>query len=264
MQATLRLDRAAAFGRSPHLARGQDGPPLRRACHARAWLRLPTLAETGLTAEKPEPNTLRLMLVDDHEVVRSGLRRVLEAQPGWSVEAEVGDIDRALRAVLGHRPDILVLDLNLGGVSTLEYIPQLLERSPATRIVVLTMQTEPAYARDALRTGASAYVLKEAAEDELVTAVKAAAEGKTYLTPRVGAMIAAEPAESEADHELTRREQEVLQLLALGHTNGEIAEKLFLSRRTIETHRANIQHKLDLSTRAELTRYAIEHNLLEA
>jgi two-component system response regulator NreC len=210
-----------------------------------------------------ETDTLRIVLVDDHEVVRGGLRRVLEAQPGWTVEAETGDIDRALRAVLGHKPDVLILDLNLGGVSSLEYIPQLLERSPGTRIVVLTMQTEPAYARDALRAGASAYVLKEAAEDELVTAVKAAAEGQTYLNPRVGAMLAAEPAQSEAEHDLTQREEEILRLLALGHTNGEIAEQLFLSRRTIETHRANIQRKLDLSTRAELTRYAIEHSLLE-
>jgi two-component system response regulator NreC len=211
-----------------------------------------------------DTDTIRLVLVDDHEVVRSGLRRVLEAQPGWSVEAEAGDIDRALRAVLGHKPDVLILDLNLGGVSSLEYIPELLERSPGTRIVVLTMQTEPAYARDALRAGASAYVLKEAAEDELVTAVKAAAEGKTYLNPRVGAMIAAEPVESAADGDLSKREQEIVHLLALGHTNGEIAEQLFLSRRTIETHRANIQRKLDLSTRAELTRYAIDHKLHEA
>ena len=211
-----------------------------------------------------EFDAIRLVLVDDHEVVRSGLRRVLEAQPGWSVEAEAGEIDRALRAVLGHKPDVLVLDLNLGGVSSLEYIPELLERSPATRIVVLTMQTEPAYARDALRAGASAYVLKESAEEELVTAVKAAAEGQTYLTPRVGAMIAAEPPSDEADSDLTHREEEILRLLALGHTNGEVADQLFLSRRTIETHRANIQRKLDLSTRAELTRYAIEHKLLDA
>jgi len=210
------------------------------------------------------PDSIRLVLVDDHEVVRAGLRRVLEAQPGWSVEAEAGDIDHALRAVLGHKPDILVLDLNLQGVSSLEQIPELLGRSPATRIVVLTMQTEPAYARDALRAGASAYVLKESAEDELVTAVKAAAKGDTYLTPRVGAMIAAEPVGSDLDQDLTNREQQILRLLALGHTNGEIAEQLFLSQRTIETHRANIQRKLDLSTRAELTGYAIEHNLLEA
>jgi two-component system response regulator NreC len=208
-------------------------------------------------------DSIRLVLVDDHEVVRGGLRRVLEAQPGWIVEAEAGDMDRALRAVLGHKPDILILDLNLAGVSSLEYIPALLERSPATRIVVLTMQTEPAYARDALRAGASAYVLKESAEDELVTAVKAASEGKTYLNPRVGATLAAEPVTSEGDGELTPREEEILRLLALGYTNAEIAEQLFLSRRTVETHRASIQRKLDLSTRAELTHYAIEHKLLE-
>ena len=210
-----------------------------------------------------ETDPIRLVLVDDHEVVRSGLRRVLEAQPGWSVEAEVGDIDSALRATLGHKPDVLILDLNLAGVSSLEYIPALLERSPATRIVVLTMQTDPAYARDALRAGASAYVLKEAAEDELVTAVRAAADGGTYLTPRVGAMIATAPDAGEADGELTPREQEVLRLLARGHTNAEIGELLFLSRRTIESHRGSIQRKLDLTTRAELTNYALEHNLLE-
>jgi two-component system response regulator NreC len=210
-----------------------------------------------------EGDSIRLVLVDDHEVVRGGLRRVLEAQSGWSVEAEAGDIDHALRVVLGHKPDILILDLNLAGVSSLEYIPALLERSPATRIVVLTMQTEPAYARDALRAGASAYVLKESAEDELVTAVKAASEGKTYLNPRVGATLAAEPDANGEDGELTPREGEILRLLALGNTNAEIAEQLFLSRRTVETHRASIQRKLDLSTRAELTHYAIEHKLLE-
>jgi two-component system response regulator NreC len=206
---------------------------------------------------------VRLVLVDDHEVVRAGLRRVLEAQPNWTVEAEAGDIDRARRAVLGHKPDVLVLDLNLAGVSSLEHIPALLERSPSTRIVVLTMQTEPAYARECLRAGASAYVLKESAEDELVTAIQAAADGEIYLTPRVGAMMAAEPESPDADGALTQRESEILRCLALGHTNAEVADLIFLSRRTVETHRANIQRKLDMTTRAELTRYAIEHKLLE-
>ena len=215
-----------------------------------------------MTATETATTPIRLVLVDDHEIVRGGLRLVLEGQPGWTVEAEAGDIDRALRAVLGHKPDVLVLDLNLAGVSSLAYIPQFLERSPGTRIVVLTMQTEPAYARDALVAGASAYVLKEAAEEELVSAVIAAVEGRTYLNPAVGAMLAAAMANEGNDRELTEREEEILTLLALGHTNGEIADQLFLSRRTIETHRANIQRKLDLSTRAELTRYALEHHLL--
>jgi two-component system response regulator NreC len=189
---------------------------------------------------------------------------LLDAETGLQVVAEAGDVDGALRAVLGHKPDVLVLDLNLGGVSSIEYIPEFLERSPATRIVVLTMQTEPAYAREAIRAGASGYVLKESAEAELVVAIEAAAKGEIYLTPRVGAMIAAEPISSETDGDLTTREEEILRLLALGHTNNEIADQVFLSRRTVETHRANIQRKLDLSTRAELTRYAIEHKLLEA
>lgn len=207
---------------------------------------------------------VRLVLVDDHAVVRAGLRRVLEAEPGWTVEAEAGDLDRARRAVLGHKPDVLVLDLNLGGESSLEAIPDLLQRSPETRIVVLTMQTEPAYARDAMRAGASAYVLKEAAEAELVTAVRAAAAGETYLNPRMGALLAAEPAAGEDDGDLTEREREILRLLALGHTNAEIASQLFLSRRTVESHRASVQRKLDVATRAELTQYALERGMLES
>jgi two-component system, NarL family, response regulator NreC len=206
---------------------------------------------------------LRIVLVDDHAVVRSGLRRVLEEHEGWTVEAEAADLDRALRATLGYKPDILVLDINLGEQSSLESIPDFLERSPQTKIVVLTMQTDPGFARDALRAGASAYVLKEAAEEDLVAAVEAAAEGRTYLTPRVGALLARAPAPDEREGDLTEREEQVMRLLALGHTNAEIADQLFLSRRTVETHRANIQRKLDLATRAELTRYALEHGLLD-
>ena len=205
---------------------------------------------------------LSLVLVDDHAVVRAGLRRVLEARPGWTVEAEAADLQRALRAVLGHKPDVLVLDLSLGDESSLPAIPDFLARSPTTRVVILTMQSDPAYAREALQHGASAYVLKESAEEELVDAVRAAAAGRTYLTPRIGAMIATEPSSSRNDDVLSAREEEVLRLLALGHTNAEIASLLFLSRRTIETHRANIQRKLDLTTRAELTRHALDHGLV--
>jgi two-component system, NarL family, response regulator NreC len=204
---------------------------------------------------------LRLLLVDDHTVVRAGLRRVLEAHEGWTVVAEAAELDRALRATLGHKPDVVVLDLNLRGTSSLEAIPDFLARSPQSRIVVLTMQAEPAFARKALRDGASAYVLKEAAEEELVTAVRSAVAGHTYLTPRMGVLVATEASEHD-DHLLSPREEEVLRLLALGHTNAEIAAQLYLSRRTIETHRANIQRKLDLSTRAELTRHAIDYGLL--
>jgi two-component system, NarL family, response regulator NreC len=209
------------------------------------------------------PSQLRLVLVDDHAVVRAGLRHVLEAEPGWTVEAEAGTLDRALRAVLGYKPDVLVLDLNLDGESALEAIPELLARSPDTKIVILTMQGEPGYARDALRAGASGYALKEAAEAELVNAVAMAAAGETYLNPHIGACLAAGEEEPSDEDGLTEREHEVLRLLALGHTNAEIAHLLFLSRRTVESHRANLQRKLGLSTRAELTRHVIEHGLLE-
>ena len=212
-----------------------------------------------------EAQPLRIVLIDDHALVRAGLRRILEAEEGWVVEAEAGDLDRGLRAVLGHKPDVVVLDLNLGGVSSLDAIGEFLERSPRTKIVVLTMQADPACARDAMRSGGSAYILKEAAEAELVEAVRAAAEGMTYLNPRVGAALASivEASPGEAS-DLTDREDEVLRLLALGHTNAEIANKLFLSRRTVESHRANVQRKLGLTSRAELTRHALERGLLEA
>ena len=203
-----------------------------------------------------------MLLVDDHAVVRAGLRRILEEQAGWTVVAEAAELERTRRAMLGHKPDVLVLDLNLGATSSLPAIPDLLARSPESRIVVLTMEADPGLAREALRTGASAYVLKEAAEEELVRAVRAAVDGHTYLTPGLGALIATESAQGPDAAALSPREEEVLRLLALGHTNHEIADQLYLSRRTIETHRANIQRKLDLSTRAQLTRHAIDRGLL--
>jgi two-component system, NarL family, response regulator NreC len=204
---------------------------------------------------------LRLVLVEGHAVVRRGLRRMLEARPGWTVEAEAGDLDAGVRATLGHRPDVVLLDLHLGDRASLATIPDLLARAPQTRIVVLTMQADPACAREALRSGASGYVLKEAAEEELVRAIEAAAGGASYVHPRLGGPPAPEGAVAGT---LTPREREVLGLLARGRPNAEIAEQLRLSRRTVETHRANVQRKLGLGTRAELTRYALEHGLLSA
>jgi two-component system response regulator NreC len=161
-------------------------------------------------------------------------------------------------------PDVLVLDLNMPGEPSLPAIPELLEASPGTAIVVLTMQNDPAFAREALRAGALGYVLKESANAELVEAVRSATEGRTYLQPQLGARLAAEPPELEAGaDDLSERETEVLQMIALGHTNTEIAEHLYLSVRTVESHRAHIQQKLRLSTRAELVRHALEHGLVD-
>ena len=190
--------------------------------------------------------TIRIVLADDHAVVRTGLRMLLDSQPDFEVVAEASDTDSARRYVRGHHPKVLVLDLNMPGGSSLEAIPAMREESPDTQIVVLTMQKEPAFAREALGAGALGYVLKEAADAELVEAVRRAAVGESYLNPRLGARMASEPPPGPPD-DLSPREVDVLRLIALGNTNTEIGEQLYLSVRTVETHRSHIQQKLRLS-----------------
>jgi two-component system, NarL family, response regulator NreC len=204
---------------------------------------------------------ISIVLADDHTVVRRALRMLLEEEPGFEVVAEADDADAAVRYLRGHKPDVLILDLNMPGRPSLEAIPDMKGASPQTRIVVLTMQKEPAFARQALRLGVLGYVLKEAADDELVQAVRSAAAGQTYLQPALGAKLAAEPESAASD--LSERETDVLRLIALGHTNAEIAEKLYISVRTVETHRAHIQQKLGVSSRAELVRSALSRGLVE-
>lgn len=213
-------------------------------------------------SKETSDSPLRIVIADDHSVVRRGLRQVLEQEAGLEVVAEAGDVEDARRYTRGHKPDVLVLDLNMPGGSTLEAIPAIREESPHTRIVILTMQNEPAYAREALSAGVQGYVLKEAADTELVEAVKRAAAGDIYLNPRLGARVAAEPPPGPPDG-LSEREVEVLRMIGLGHTNAEIARSLFLSVRTVETHRAHIQQKLGLGSRSELVRYALGHGLVE-
>jgi two-component system response regulator NreC len=211
-----------------------------------------------------EAPPIKIVLADDHAVVRSGLRMLLESEPDFHVVAEAGDVPSAVRYVRAHRPGVLILDLNMPGEPSLPAIQTVQEVSPDTRVVVLTMQSDPAFAREALRGGAVGYVLKEAADAELVEAVRLAAQGRTYLHPELGAKLAAEPPAPEGPpDDLTDREVEVLRLIALGHTNNEIAGQLYLSVRTVESHRAHIQQKLRLSTRAELVRYALDKGLIE-
>jgi two-component system response regulator NreC len=205
--------------------------------------------------------SISIVLADDHAVVRSALRLLLDAEEDFEVVAEAGDIESALRYVRGHKPDVLILDLNMPGGPSIGAVPELRDASPETGIVVLTMENEPAYARQAIQTGVLGYVLKEAVDEELVTAVRLAADGRTYLQPELGAKLAADPGET-ADG-LSDRELDVLRLIALGHTNSEIAEELFLSVRTVESHRAHIQQKLQLTKRSELVRYALGRGLLE-
>jgi len=205
--------------------------------------------------------TIRIVIADDHAVVRSGLRLLLDAEADFEVVAEAGDVEAARRYVRGHHPAVLILDLNMPGGSSLEAIPVIRAESPDTQIVVLTMQEEPAFARQALSAGATGYVLKEAADSELVEAVRRAAVSETYLNPALGARIAREPPPGPPD-DLSEREVEVLRLIALGHTNSEIAQQLYLSVRTVETHRSHIQQKLRVSSRAELVRYALQRGLV--
>jgi two-component system, NarL family, response regulator NreC len=212
-------------------------------------------AEAGV-----EPITI--VLADDHEIVRSGVRMVLEAQPDMTVVAEAGNGDDAVRYSLGHKPTILVLDLNMPNVSGLDAIPRIEQVSPDTAIIVLTMQAEPGFARQALQSGARGYVVKQSAASELVGAIRAVVAGDTYINPSLGARLATEPVDSGPPDDLTPRETEVLGYLSLGYTNPEIAEKLVLSVRTVETHRANIQRKTGASTRAELVAYAADHDLI--
>jgi two-component system, NarL family, response regulator NreC len=210
-------------------------------------------------------NEIRVVIADDHAIVRKGLQSLLDGEEDMEVVAQAGDVEGAIRYVNGHHPDVLVLDLNMPGGSSLDAIATLREGSPETQIVVLTMQDEPAFAQQALGQGALGYVLKEAADEELVEAVRRAAAGELYLNPRLGARLAAQPpAGAGQPDDLSAREVEVLRLIALGHTNAEIAAQLYLSVRTVESHRAHLQQKLRRTTRAELVRYALENGLVQA
>jgi two-component system response regulator NreC len=219
---------------------------------------------SSVRAERADRDKTTVVIADDHTVVRQGLRLLIDNEDGLQVVAEAGTVPDAERLARAHRPSVLVLDLNMPGGSSLDAIPRLREHTPETAIVVLTMQDDPAFARKALQAGALGFVLKEAADEELLEAIRLAAEGDTYLNPRLGARMAATPDEPTGPpDDLSERELEVLRLIALGHTNSEIADQLFLSTRTVETHRAHIQQKIRRTSRAELVRYALEHRLLE-
>jgi two-component system, NarL family, response regulator NreC len=210
-----------------------------------------------LEVEDEASGVITVLLADDHAILRAGLRLLLEAEQGFSVVAEAGDVPSVMRKVRGHRPRVLILDLNLPGTSGLAAIPSILEASPETRIVVLTMQNDPVFAREALRSGALGYVLKEAADTDVVAAVRCAAEGQMYVNPGLGVRLATVGAGGgDQPVALSARETEVLAMIADGYTNPEIAGRLLLSVRTVESHRANIHRKTGRTTRAELVALA--------
>jgi two-component system, NarL family, response regulator NreC len=210
--------------------------------------------------------SIRIVIVDDHAVVRSGLRLLLEGQDDMEVVGEAGDARTAVFEARAHKPDVILMDVVMPTESGIEATPEVLKEAPDAKVLILSMQDDPVYVREAFAAGASGYVLKEAADAELVAAVREVASGQRYVHPALGARLVAAEAEERARSEedpLSEREHEILRLLALGHTNQEIAGQLYLSVRTVETHRAHIMQKLRISTRAELVRYALEHGVLE-
>ena len=210
--------------------------------------------------------SIRVLIVDDHAVVRSGLRHVLESEDDIEVVGEAGNLREAVFEARAQKPDVVLMDVVMPGSSGIEATPPVLKEAPEAKVLMLSMQDDPHYVREAFAAGASGFVLKEAADTEVVGAVREVAAGGRYVHPALGARLVAADAEERArvdEDPLSEREHEVLRLLALGHTNQEIAKSLYLSVRTVETHRAHIMQKLRLSTRAELVRHAIAQGLLE-
>jgi DNA-binding NarL/FixJ family response regulator len=210
--------------------------------------------------------SVRILIVDDHAVVRTGLRLLLDGEEGFETVAEAGNARDAVFEARKHKPDVILMDVVLPDRNGIEATPDVLKEAPDAKVLVLSMEDDPSYVREAFSAGASGYVLKEAADTELVTALRQVAAGERYVHPALGARMAAAEAEASARADadpLSEREREVLRLLALGHTNQEIAKMLFISVRTAETHRAHIMQKLRLTTRAELVRYALAQGLLE-
>ncbi len=211
-------------------------------------------------------DSVTVAICDDHALVRSGLRRLLEAEPGLKVVGESATAEEAIEDARLTGPDVLLLDIVLPGRSGIEALPEIAEAAPETKVLMLSMQDDPAYVRQAFAAGALGYLLKEAADAELVQAIREVAHGRRYVHPLLGARLAAAEAaahEQAQSDPLSEREHEVLRLLALGHTNQEIARILFISVRTAETHRARIMQKLGLRTRAEIVSYALASGGLE-
>ncbi len=208
---------------------------------------------------------IRVLVVDDHAVVRTGLRLLLDAEDDIEVVGEAGTARDAVFEARASKPDVVLMDVVMPGGSGIDITPQVLHEEPDAKVLILSMQDDPSYVRQAFAAGASGYVLKEAADAEVVAAVREVASGGRYVNPALGARLVAaeadERARAEADP-LSDREREVLRLLALGHTNQEIAKMLYISVRTAETHRAHIMQKLHLSSRADLVRYALANGLL--
>jgi DNA-binding NarL/FixJ family response regulator len=211
-------------------------------------------------------DAIKVLIVDDHAVVRAGLHLLLDADPGIEVVGEAGNVEDAVFEAREKKPDVVLMDVVMPGLTGIEGVPLVLKEAPEAKVLVLSMQDDPHYVHEAFAAGASGYVLKEAVDAEVVGAVREVAGGGRYVHPALGARLIAAQAEAKAREDadpLSDREREVMRLLALGHTNQEIAGMLYISVRTAETHRAHIMQKLRLASRAELVRHAIEQGLLD-
>ncbi|HMQ52491.1 MAG TPA: response regulator transcription factor [Anaerolineae bacterium] len=211
---------------------------------------------------------IQILIADDHGVLRAGLRALLSAEEGIAVVGEAGDGPEALRLAALLEPDMVLLDLSMPGLSGIEVTRQLKKDRPCIHTLILTVHEDRTLLEEALHAGASGYILKKAVESELIDAIRAVSRGEMYVHPAMTrallSKLASETAPPQQEHEfLTPRETEVLQLIAQGHTNRQIAVLLNISIRTVESHRANLMGKLGLQSRVELVRYARERDLLD-
>ncbi|TEU10041.1 MAG: response regulator transcription factor [Anaerolineales bacterium] len=217
-------------------------------------------------------NKIRLLVADDHPVVRAGLRMLLGTQPDMEVVGEAVDGATAVERALELRPDVVVMDITMRGTNGLAATREIVKRMPQTKVLILTMHDSEEYLRQTLEAGATGYVLKQAADTELAVAIRAVQRGEIYLYPAFTRVLLRDltpnrdtdgQAQRDSYELLSPREKEVLRMVALGHTNRKIADQLFLSVKTIETYRARVMEKLNLRTRAALVRYALLRGLLD-
>ncbi len=208
---------------------------------------------------------IRVVLADDHQILLDGLRRLIDAKGDMQVVATATDVESTLAATREHRPDVLVLDISMPGGGGLEVARRVREMELSTKLVILTMYSEDRYVMEAVRLGAAGYVLKRSADTELIDAIRTVAAGEAYLTPAaVRLLLATQQNETgRTEPALSPREREVLRFTARGFSNLEIAERLFVSPKTVDTYRSRIMAKLDLHRRSELVDYALRHGLIE-
>jgi DNA-binding NarL/FixJ family response regulator len=228
------------------------------------------MAGSARSEETSRRQSIRILIVDDHAVLRAGLRMLLDAEPDMTVIGEAADGLEALEQVVERAPDVVLLDVTMPNLDGLEVLRRIRDRFPQTRVLILTMHDDEGYLREALASGSSGYVLKRAADIELLSAIRAVYQDGTYLHAAHTRVLFEDgpdgqrtPASEQLEPLLSPREEQVLRLVALGYTNQQAADKLYLSVKTVETYRGRLMAKLGLRNRAELVRYALQRGMLE-